>query len=138
MNSKPMPKIKGVVATGLAFLMISTRVTAQTDPGVRGGPPGVGNIIAGTKPNEAASFLEGKLRAEELEATCDGCSDVTPGSDTGQDPNLATITSSAGLGARHNADQCTVCHTQPAIGGSGGFLARISHRWYGRRPYLVA
>jgi len=122
MNSKRMPKIKAVIATGLASLMSSTGVTAQTDPGVRGGPPGAGNIIAGTNYNETASFLEGKLRAEELEATCDGCSDVTPGSDTGQDPNLATITSSAGLGARHNADQCTVCHTQPAIGGSGGFL----------------
>jgi CxxC motif-containing protein (DUF1111 family) len=44
------------------------------------------------------------------------------GSDTGQDPNLATLTNSSGLGARFNGDQCSVCHQQPAIGGSGGFL----------------
>jgi CxxC motif-containing protein (DUF1111 family) len=47
---------------------------------------------------------------------------VTLGSDSGQDPNLVTLTNSSGLGARFNADQCSVCHQQPAIGGSGGFL----------------
>ena len=58
----------------------------------------------------------------QLESVCDNCSDVTLGSDTGQDPNLATLTNSSGLGARFNGDQCSVCHQQPAIGGSGGFL----------------
>jgi CxxC motif-containing protein (DUF1111 family) len=67
-------------------------------------------------------FNEGKFRVTELEATCDGCSDITPGSSTGQNPFLQTITNSAGLGARFNADQCMVCHSQPAIGGSGGFI----------------
>jgi hypothetical protein len=47
---------------------------------------------------------------------------VALGSDSGQDPNLATLTNSAGLGARFNGDRCSVCHQQPAIGGSGGFL----------------
>src|SRR5262249_47768112 len=37
-------------------------------------------------------------------------------------PHLATLTNSSGLGARFNGDQCSVCHQQPAIGGSGGFL----------------
>src|SRR5262245_20108452 len=45
-------------------------------------------------------FVEGRLRAVELEGTCDGCSDVPPGSDTGENPLLATKTSSAGLGSR--------------------------------------
>jgi hypothetical protein len=67
-------------------------------------------------------FEQGRLRVTELEATCDGCSDIPPGSPTGQDPLLQTITNSAGLGARFNADQCSACHSQPAIGGSGGFL----------------
>src|SRR6267142_2570078 len=39
-----------------------------------------------------------------------------------EDPFLITRTNSAGLGARFNADQCMSCHSQPAIGGSGGFL----------------
>jgi CxxC motif-containing protein (DUF1111 family) len=58
----------------------------------------------------------------QLEAVCDTCSDAVLGSDTGENPNLATLTNSSGLGARFNGDQCSVCHQQPAIGGSGGFL----------------
>src|SRR5215475_943929 len=92
------------------------------DPGVRGWAPGGGQTLPGLQINEAKMFEEGKKRASELEATCDGCSDVTPGSDTVEDPLLATKTNSAGLGARFNGDQCIVCHSQPAIGGSGGFL----------------
>lgn len=95
---------------------------AQKDPGVRGGPPGAGGPMPGLSPNELALFIEGKLRTTQLESVCDTCSDVTLGSDTGQDPNLATLTNSSGLGARFNGDQCSVCHQQPSIGGSGGFL----------------
>jgi hypothetical protein len=31
-------------------------------------------------------------------------------------------TNSNGLGSRHNGDQCLLCHAQPTLGGSGGFL----------------
>jgi CxxC motif-containing protein (DUF1111 family) len=106
----------------LAVLLLAPLCFAQKDPGVRGGPPGAGGPISGLNVNELALFTEGRLRAVQLEAVCDSCNDVTLGSDTGQDPNLATLTNSSGLGARFNGDQCTVCHQQPAIGGSGGFL----------------
>ncbi len=95
---------------------------AQKDPGVRGGAPGAGAAITGLHTNELTLFNEGRLRMIQLESVCDTCSDVTLGSDTGQDPNLATLTNSSGLGARFNGDQCSVCHQQPSIGGSGGFL----------------
>jgi hypothetical protein len=95
---------------------------AQKDPGVRGGAPGAGAPISGLQPNELALFNEGTKRLTQLESVCDTCSDLTLGSDTGEDPNLATLTNSSGLGARFNGDQCSVCHQQPAIGGSGGFL----------------
>src|SRR3984893_5754341 len=95
---------------------------AQKDPGVRVGAPGAGGPITGLQVNELALFNEGKLRTTQLESVCDTCSDVTLGSNTGEDPNLATLTNSSGLGARFNGDQCSVCHQQPAIGGSGGFL----------------
>src|SRR6202171_5371591 len=95
---------------------------AQKDPGVRGGPPGAGGPVLGLTANELALFNEGKQRTVQLESVCDTCSDVTLGSNTGEDPNLATLTNSSGLGARFNGDQCSVCHQQPAIGGSGGFL----------------
>ena len=94
----------------------------QKDPGVRGGPPGAGGPLLKLTDNELALFVEGKQRTVQLESVCDTCSDVTLGSNTGQDPNLATLTNSSGLGARFNGDQCSVCHQQPAIGGSGGFL----------------
>jgi hypothetical protein len=68
-------------------------------------------------------FKEGLERAIQLEAACDDCTDLVPGS--ALDPvkaNFATQTNSSGLGVRFNADQCTVCHNQPALGGSGGFV----------------
>src|SRR5262249_53237529 len=63
--------------------------------------------------------------AGQLEATCDTCNDVADGSPVpGElDPVFPQIrTNSNGLGARHNADQCFLCHAQPTLGGSGGFL----------------
>src|SRR5579859_5608552 len=106
-----------IVTFSCSFLCLG-----QKDPGVRGGPPGAGGPIPGLTQNDLALFLEGKLRTTQLEAVCDTCSDVTLGSGTHEDPNLATLTNSSGLGARFNGDQCSVCHQQPSIGGSGGFL----------------
>jgi len=112
------------VSRRCALLMLSCALAcfAQKDPGVRGGPPAAGGPIPGLTANELALFNEGKLRMTQLEAVCDDCSDLPLGANTGQDPNLATLTNSSGLGARFNGDQCSVCHQQPAIGGSGGFL----------------
>jgi len=106
----------------LAAIGLTPICIAQKDPGMRSGPTNAGAPLAGLSTNELALFNEGKLRFTQLEGVCDTCSDVTLGGNTGQDPNLATLTNSSGLGARFNADQCSVCHMQPAIGGSGGFL----------------
>src|SRR5215467_5025123 len=127
--------------------LIATSAIAQHDPGVRGGtkntagwlqqrgipiphPPIISpNPTTGAtiNPNELASFQEGVLRAGQLESTCDTCSDVTQGSPvTGLgelDPAFPQFhTNSNGLGARHNADQCFICHAQPTLGGSGGLI----------------
>jgi CxxC motif-containing protein (DUF1111 family) len=106
----------------IALFSLAWLCQAQKDPGVRGGPPSAGAPLPGLTDNEKALFTEGKLRMTQLESVCDTCNDRTLGADTGEDPNLATLTNSSGLGARFNADQCSVCHMQPAIGGSGGFL----------------
>jgi len=122
-------------------------VAIPQDPGVRGGmqnsagwlqyrgipiphPPVISpNPTTGATitANELASFNEGINRAGQLESTCDTCSDVTQGSPvTGRgelDPFFPQFhTNSNGLGARHNADQCFLCHAQPTLGGSGGFV----------------
>src|SRR5262249_20576264 len=105
------------------ILVMSVVCFAQHDPGVRGGPPGAGAPLAGLTPIELAIFTEGLQRAIQLEAVCDGCADLTLGTFTNPaEANLVTRTNSAGLGARFNGDQCPVCHNQPALGGSGGFL----------------
>jgi len=105
------------------FFAVSSPCLAQKDPGVRQGPPGAGTPLKGLTAIELQMFNEGQQRAIQLEGVCDDCSDVTLGSFT--DPanaNLVTKTNSSGLGVRFNGDQCTVCHNQPAIGGSGGFV----------------
>jgi len=130
-----------------ALLVLTTGAFGLKDPGVRGGlnntggglqqqgipiphPPVISpNPTTGAtiNDNELASFLEGIMRAGQLESTCDQCADVTDGSPvTGLgelDPVFPQFhTNSNGLGARHNADQCFSCHGQPTLGGSGGFL----------------
>jgi len=131
---------------GLVYLLAPPAV-AQQDPGVRGGLQNTAGYLqyrgipiphpplisphpttgATANPNEQASFLEGISRAGQLESTCDTCSDVPSGSPVvglGElDPVFPQFhTNSNGLGARHNADQCFICHAQPTLGGSGGFI----------------
>ncbi len=112
-----------VVASTLLLAMSCGWCLAQKDPGMRNGTPNAGAPLRGLTPIELSMFNEGLSRALQLEAVCDGCSDITLGSFT--DPakgNLVTQTNSSGLGVRFNGDQCTACHNQPALGGSGGFL----------------
>src|SRR5262247_259395 len=124
-----------------------TAAMAQQDSGIRGGmantagamqqrgtpiphPPVISpHPVTGAtiNKNELASFNEGVIRAGQLEATCDECNDFTEGAPVVGVGELDPIfpqfhTNSAGLGARHNADQCFGCHFQPTLGGSGGFL----------------
>src|SRR5262249_33613922 len=128
---------------GLVYLL-APPAFAQTDSGVRGGqqntagylqlrgiptphPPVISpNPTTGATitANELASFNEGINRAGQLESTCDTCADVPDGSPvTGRgelDPIFPQFhTNSNGLGARHNADQCFICHAQPTLRGSG-------------------
>jgi hypothetical protein len=101
----------------------ATLTCAQKDPGVRPGPPSAGAPLKGLTQIEQSMFNEGLSRALQLEGVCDNCSDLILGSPT--DPakgNLVTQTNSSGLGVRFNGDQCTACHNQPALGGSGGFM----------------
>jgi CxxC motif-containing protein (DUF1111 family) len=82
-----------------------------------------GKPLPGLNAIELQMFNEGLQRSIQLEAVCDDCADLVIG--TAIDPaqaNLVTLSNSSGLGTRFNGDQCTVCHNQPALGGSGGFM----------------
>src|SRR5258708_5459439 len=135
------------IAKGALLCIPGASALAQTDSGVRGGmqntagqlqyrgipiphPPVISpNPTTGATitANELALFNEGISRAGQLESTCDSCSSVTPDAPvTGLgelDPIFPQFhTNSNGLGSRHNAEQCLLCHAQPTLGGSGGFL----------------
>src|SRR5688572_16736950 len=87
-------------AVAAAFLFQSETISQTTlssnarDPGVRFGPAGAGEPIAGLTANELRFFELGKEDFEEAEDVADG------------------------VGPRMNLDGCGGCHSQPAIGGT--------------------
>ena len=115
--------LRNVALIVMATLVVAGASMAQKDPGVRQGSTGTGRPLNGLTDIEQKMFSEGFQRMVQLESVCDECSDVTLGSfvDPSQ-ANLVTKTNSSGLGIRFNGDQCSVCHNQPAVGGSGGFM----------------
>jgi Di-haem oxidoreductase, putative peroxidase len=123
MVADEIKRFHGSIPALLLFMILPTVCLAQKDLGVRGRPSGGGAPLKGLTPIELSMFEEGLQRAVQLEGVCDDCSDLTLGSFV--DPakaNFVTQTNSSGLGVRFNGDQCTVCHNQPALGGSGGFM----------------
>ena len=79
------------------FFGVSESIQAQfraRDPGVRGGPAGAGDAIAGLSSAENLMFTTGLADFSEEEAVAEG------------------------LGPRFNFVGCAGCHEQPAIGGT--------------------
>ena len=64
------------------------------DPGVRGGDAAAGGPLAGLTEDETKFFQDGLTKFMDIEAATDG------------------------LGPRFNSNQCSGCHSQPAIGGT--------------------
>jgi CxxC motif-containing protein (DUF1111 family) len=93
--------LNGPVRVSLAMLALAAAGTAQTDPGVRGGPAGAGANIAGLTDNQTKFFSAGQNQFGQV-ASVDGS---VPGSDDG-------------LGPRFNLNSCAGCHKFPAVGGS--------------------
>jgi CxxC motif-containing protein (DUF1111 family) len=103
-----------VIASAAVFAGVAM---AQEDPGVQSGvrtgtfdgvsiSPGTTLINPNNDPNGfTAFFVDGLSRFQEIE-------DVS----TNNNPNVANV----GLGPRFNFNQCAGCHSQPAVGGTGG------------------
>ena len=86
-----------VLALTLALALGASQAPGQFiahDPGVRGGPAGAGDMLAGLSPAQQAVFDAGLDDFSEQEGVGDG------------------------LGPRFNLDSCAGCHTQPATGGT--------------------
>ncbi len=110
-RTSPRPRLVHAVLT---FAVVPClMIAAVHDPGPRGGVPSAGGAVAGLLPNESALFTESIFRVTEVEATCDTCNQLPL-----NQPSTGGLSNSAGLGGVFNADQCTICHSQPALGGS--------------------
>jgi CxxC motif-containing protein (DUF1111 family) len=103
-KSKSVPIRKPVIA--IAFLLAFSFATvtlgqrSAQDPGVRAGTVDSGQPLASVSQTPGAPdfFANGLLRFQEIES-------VQGGTDNG-------------LGPRFNSNQCSSCHSQPAIGGT--------------------
>jgi CxxC motif-containing protein (DUF1111 family) len=80
------------------------------DPGVRSGPAGAGGPLSGLDTAEQAFFYAALNRFLEVDSVSGTINDAPPGRING-----------AGLGPRYNANSCSACHSQPAIGGTSPF-----------------
>jgi CxxC motif-containing protein (DUF1111 family) len=89
----------------LATLFLAGIAFTQTDPGVQSGNRGTGaalpSVLANDNPGILAFFNDGLKRFQDVESVSN--------SPTGNN----------GLGPRFNFNQCSGCHAQPAVGGSG-------------------
>jgi len=95
-------KLASVLTSAVLFL--AGMALAQTDPGVQSGNRGTGGSIINpaNDPNGFyAFFQDGLTRFQDVESVSN------------------SPTKNNGLGPRVNSNQCSSCHAQPAIGGSG-------------------
>ena len=120
------------VATVLLGVAVTSSILCQTvvarfkakDPGPRPNPVStIPDPVPGLNDNEIALFNESLLRVSELEGSCDTCSqqppNVPPIDPDPKNPfSPLALVNSAGMSPVFNADQCFICHFQPAIGGS--------------------
>ena len=92
-----MTKLRVLLAMAACVLLVATAAPAQffaRDPGVRGGPAGSGDMLAGLTATQQDFFTAGKDDFEEVDGVGEG------------------------LGPRFNLDNCAGCHSQPAVGGT--------------------
>ena len=92
-------KLTSILSMGV--VVITGMVLAQSDPGVQSGNRGTGASIIDPVNDPSgftAFFQDGLNRFQEVETVS----------------NSANV----GLGPRFNANQCSACHAQPAVGGS--------------------
>jgi CxxC motif-containing protein (DUF1111 family) len=98
-------------ALAVGVLVVST-AGAQTDPGVRAGAINGQPGATATNPLPLAS-----VSANNPTGVLDF---FTNGLGRFQDSEAISGTANNGLGPRFNFNQCSGCHSQPAVGGTGG------------------
>jgi CxxC motif-containing protein (DUF1111 family) len=93
--------LEAFVCLGL-LVIVPGRLSAQHDPGPRGGTAGAGGPLLNLKPDAQALFDQALMQFQEVQSVS--------GDIEGED--------SGGLGPTFNGNGCAMCHKQPAIGGT--------------------
>src|SRR5215813_11727631 len=131
------PRAVAILMTGCWLVTGLAYADKAKDPGPRANPAStIPNPVPGLNANELALFNESLLRVSELEGSCDTCAqqpqNVPPIDPDPRNPfSPLRLVNSAGMGPVFNADQCFICHFQPAIGGSSPAVnpaSVIAHR----------
>src|ERR1700678_4545058 len=100
----------------LALLFLVGLAFAQTDPGVQTANRGTGATIITSDPNGFLPFFQdGQIRFQAVETVS----------------NSANV----GLGPRFNSNQCSSCHAQPAVGGTGSAVSSVAPK--DSTPYFI-
>jgi CxxC motif-containing protein (DUF1111 family) len=98
-----MKTVKLASLLTLVVLFLAGAALAQTDPGVQSASRGTGAALSSVLANNPSGILsffqDGQNRFQEVETVS----------------NSANV----GLGPRFNEDQCSACHAQPTVGGTG-------------------
>jgi len=84
----------------LAMVTAAPKIQAQKDPGPRPGPAGAGGPYPTLNTNELFFFTQSLARFQEIDSVS------------------GAIEAGSGLGPTYNGNSCSVCHSQPAVGGS--------------------
>src|SRR5580698_10022082 len=101
-----------LVLAGLASLMVGTAsAPAQVvqDPGVRGGPPGAGGPLPNLVPGGTGFFAAAQSFFTQVFSVSGTINDGAA---------IGAPNGGPGLGPLYNLNQCSGCHSQPAIGGT--------------------
>lgn len=89
----------------LGVILLAGTALAQSDPGVQSANRGTGAALPSVLQNDntgiLAFFNDGFARFQAVESVSN------------------SPTANNGLGPRFNANQCSACHAQPSVGGSG-------------------
>jgi CxxC motif-containing protein (DUF1111 family) len=100
--------------TSIATAMIgaaalSQPALAQVDPGVRGGAPGAGGPLPNLVPGGTGFFTAAQSFFTQVFSVSGTINDGAA---------IGAPNGGPGLGPRYNLNQCSGCHSQPAIGGT--------------------
>jgi CxxC motif-containing protein (DUF1111 family) len=91
---------RNAIRIGLFAVWITTGAWAQQDPGPRAGAAGAGSAYSTLNANELSFFTQAMARFQTMDSV------------------QGTIEPGSGLGPGYNGNSCSMCHSQPAIGGS--------------------